>query len=411
MTLTAFLSLCFVCLNLPGLAPTDVGLRVSLRTLDAEEFSATLTGLTSDAIHVLVDGEARTIATDDVLQLRPVDSAGPASAGAEPNRIVCHLVDGGMLAGGVENGAATGTVHLRVREGLIVEIPLMYVAAIRFGNVDDKQTFADFESRRAERKPGRDVLLLLREGHATAVPGALEGLSPAGWAFRFGGKTRNGAFTGAYGVVLGSAALRDGRGPIAVTFGDGNHVYGRIVKADDAALDFDVGAIGRLSVPWAAIRNIDFASGRVVRLSELTPVHSTCESIVGGRWTAQRNHNVTGGPLRIGSRAYEDGWGVHATSRLEFEVGDQYGQLVADVGIDASVGTRGSAIFRVIADGKTLYETDVRRGGQAAARIKVNLGHVSRLVLECDRADGLDLSDHGNWANAYLVRRKEPDAS
>lgn len=386
-------------------------LRVAVRTLDADAISATFIAMTPEAIRLDVDGEIRTVPLNELLQLTPLVFKSAADGTVGNNPITCFPIEGGVLRGDIVESDGAGLLRMQVAGGGVIDLPFASIAAVRFGPSSDAAMLDDFETRRAERKAGRDVLLVARDGRATAVPGALERLSTDGWVFRYGAKMRNGPLGSAYGVIMGSAAQRGARSPVAVNFGQANELYGHVVRGDVRSIVLDAAAIGRVEIPWAAIRGLRFDSGRVVRLSDLTPVTTMCESIIGGDWPAQRNRNVTGGRMRIGSRSYEDGWGVHAKSRIEFALDGQYEQFSADVGVDSSVGMHGSVVFRVIADGKVLTETDVMRGSQAAASIKVPLGAAKRLVLECDRAEGLDLADHANWANAFLVRRKEQISS
>ncbi len=395
----------------PSDGSADRGLRVLLRTLDEDKVQATLVQITPDSVGVLIDGEVRSIPMEDVLRISPRDFDASDAGKTLPAQLTCYPVEGGLLNGEIAADAPTGSLRLAVGLNKSIAIPMTAIAAIRFGPLDDPTMVAEFEKRRRDRKPGRDVLLIDRDGRPSVVPGALESLSSDGWTFRFGKKSRTGRYSSAFGVVLGSASARGERGDVSVSFGASNELFGRIIEGDDRAILFDAGPIGRMSIPWSLIRGLDFSSGRVVRLSDLTPARETNSTIVGGEWPARRNQSVIGQRLRIGSRSYDDGWGVHANSRLEFALDGEFASFVGDVGIDASVGLRGSAVFRVVADGKTLFSTDVMRGGQAAKSIKVDLSGSKHLVLECDRADGLGLSDHGNWVNAFLVRRKDRDPS
>jgi len=229
--------------------------------------------------------------------------------------------------------------------------------------------------------------------------------------FAFGGKARTGRLGQAVGIILGSASLRGRRPPVAVSIVGESRFFASVVGADSAALTVDAGPLGRITLPWSIVRSLDLESGRITKMSDIEPAAMTCVTVLGGDWPARRNRNVAGGPIRIGSKDYGDGWGVHARSRLEFDLGGEYERFVADVGVDASVAPRGSVVFRVIVDGNVMFESKTVHGGEAAARVGVDVAGAQRLVLECDRADGLDLSDHGNWAHAYLVRRKKGGSS
>jgi hypothetical protein len=76
-------------------------------------------------------------------------------------------------------------------------------------------------------------------------------------------------------------------------------------------------------------------------------------------------------------------------------------------GVDDSgqSGSRAGAVrFRVLGDGKTLWESDVMRGGLLASRSPViSLAGVEELVLEVDPAGDFVL-DRANWIRPMLLR-------
>ncbi|MBK8269018.1 MAG: NPCBM/NEW2 domain-containing protein [Planctomycetes bacterium] len=97
---------------------------------------------------------------------------------------------------------------------------------------------------------------------------------------------------------------------------------------------------------------------------------------------------------------------MHGYSSLTYELKGEFERFSAVIGVDDSVGGSGSVVFRVLGDGKALFESRVMRGGDAPESVVVDLAGLDRLTLECDTADELDLSDHADWANAVLIRRK-----
>ena len=73
------------------------------------------------------------------------------------------------------------------------------------------------------------------------------------------------------------------------------------------------------------------------------------------------------------------------------------------MGVDDEVAAPGSVIFRVIGDGKTLWDSGVMRSGAAAKPVKVDLHGVKKLVLSVDDAgDGINY-DHADWADAQVA--------
>jgi len=69
-----------------------------------------------------------------------------------------------------------------------------------------------------------------------------------------------------------------------------------------------------------------------------------------------------------------------------------------------SWGEAGSVVFRVWGDDKILFESPVMRGGDAPKPLQVDVGGVLLMRLEVDFAEDGDLADHGDWANARLLR-------
>ena len=71
--------------------------------------------------------------------------------------------------------------------------------------------------------------------------------------------------------------------------------------------------------------------------------------------------------------------------------------------MDDEVEKRGSVVFEVIADGKTMWESGVLRGGDPAKQVEVDLTAVKTLLLHVtDAADGMNY-DHADWAEVQLT--------
>jgi len=180
--------------------------------------------------------------------------------------------------------------------------------------------------------------------------------------------------------------------------------------------------------------------GRAVYLSDLAPAeqHQTPflptaspggKAGIGGAglvWPHRPDRNVDGGLLRCGGRFYRKGIGVHASSRLVFNISPlplKEGQVPpsppplfpkgerrpvrfsAQVGIDDSTEGGGSVVFRVLVDGQERYCSPVVRGGDAPLPVSVALGGAGRLELRVDCADRADVLDHADWLDARLENR------
>lgn len=116
---------------------------------------------------------------------------------------------------------------------------------------------------------------------------------------------------------------------------------------------------------------------------------------------------VTGVPLSIGGRKFDRGLGTHADSRMWIDLQGGAERFVAWVGVDDNAGQgKGTVIFRVIGDGKTLYRSPVMKAGDAPRPVDVSLHGVKLLLLIAfDAGDGINF-DHADWADARFIGAK-----
>ena len=114
------------------------------------------------------------------------------------------------------------------------------------------------------------------------------------------------------------------------------------------------------------------------------------------------NQANDGKALTLRGKVYAKGWGVHANSSLTFPLNGNCSVFSAQVGIDDEVTGQGSVIFRVLADGTTLYDSGVVNGSDAVKAVNVDVTNKQNLQLVVDN-NGVSSSDHADWADAKLV--------
>jgi len=129
---------------------------------------------------------------------------------------------------------------------------------------------------------------------------------------------------------------------------------------------------------------------------------------LGESWPIRPDRCVLGGPIRLGGRRFDRGLGVHAPCEVVYELGGRFRRLLAKVGIDDASNGLGSVVFVVIGDGEELWRSGVIRGGDAPVVVSVDVRGVRRVTLRAEEADGLDIGDLADWADARLVREASP---
>jgi alpha-galactosidase len=143
-------------------------------------------------------------------------------------------------------------------------------------------------------------------------------------------------------------------------------------------------------------------SGRnneTIRLSSLD-----LSGTVQGWGKVQIDKSVTGKELSIAGKKYDYGVGTHAVSTIRLILNQKPVRFQAEAGVDdQAAGHPGSVVFRVVGDGKTLWESKVVKPGEPAVPVDVEIRGVRELdLVATDAGDGIDY-DHADWALARLT--------
>jgi hypothetical protein len=127
------------------------------------------------------------------------------------------------------------------------------------------------------------------------------------------------------------------------------------------------------------------------------------DSATTGWGEARRNLSVMGTPLLMAGRTFARGLGTHAASRIVYTLPPGYRRFAATIGCDQEVQAN-SVVFVVEGDGRTLFRSPVMRRDTPLRAVDVSIKGVKTLslILE-DAGDGI-AADHGDWAEARLLR-------
>ena len=111
-------------------------------------------------------------------------------------------------------------------------------------------------------------------------------------------------------------------------------------------------------------------------------------------------------PLRIGSRTFSRGLGMHANSLTVIELGPGCKTFTCFVGADLNPPTRkagGSVVFAVNVDGKQRFRSKVLKPGDEPVPVAVDLAGAKKLELVTDTSVNGYIGDHVDWADARIA--------
>jgi alpha-galactosidase len=130
-----------------------------------------------------------------------------------------------------------------------------------------------------------------------------------------------------------------------------------------------------------------------------------------GWGTPQTNRGIRGEALKLAGREFATGVGTHAESALWVELAGGSERFRATVGVDDNANGPASLAFKVIADGRLLWESGVMRTGTPPKEVNVDLRNAKTLLLLVEDAGDGNSYDHANWAAAsFTVSGARPQA-
>src|SRR5262249_53915326 len=116
-----------------------------------------------------------------------------------------------------------------------------------------------------------------------------------------------------------------------------------------------------VTFPLTALARLDFSKGKLSFLSDLDPVQVKESSTEDRVDHYRRDKNLDNGPLTLAGKEYAKGLALHAFTELVYDIGGDYKELTAVLGIDDLVGVEGQVRVLVEGDGKELFTAVVKR--------------------------------------------------
>lgn len=191
---------------------------------------------------------------------------------------------------------------------------------------------------------------------------------------------------------------------------DGTHVSGRLVPGPAEPLRMVLGVGPEVTLERRLLQRLDFRNGRYAALSDREPVsfEETPYLEGGRRFGLLRDRGFHGAPhLRIGDQAFLRGLGLHARSRVTWDLEGRTRAFRAQVGVDpATRGGRiaGSARISVQADGETLWESGLLVAGEQPVPLVVEgLEGRRKLTVTVDYGESFQIGARGVLGDPLLI--------
>ena len=336
----------------------------------------------------------------EVLRIDFVSAGAPTDSLVDVGARRVLLRDGSRLtcASYLAQGRSTA---IRLSDGRELRMPIDKVAAVLFASLDA----TDFETWRDRERRSRmiDILVVERDGKRYDLGGIVGRVDERNIEFALDGdelpvpleKVHSILYAGQPSEPKAEAVVRDSAGNLWSAKRIEWH-------SRDAPVLRTVGGLEPSFVDTELV-TIDFAPGRLVHLSELTPTAVRHTPFFDVPWEPRRDANFEGAPLRVAGKTYARGLCVHSKTALEFDLAGTFRSFRTFLGIDEAAGDYGDAIVRISCDGRSLFEARVR-AHEPARSISLALEGAKTLLLEVEYGATLDLGDHIVFGAAKLIK-------
>lgn len=116
--------------------------------------------------------------------------------------------------------------------------------------------------------------------------------------------------------------------------------------------------------------------------------------------------SVEGKDVLVDGKKYSNIFGLHANSKIKYRLKGKYNNFSVSVGLPDYLHKEGngvgSIIFKIIGDGKILWQSSLMSSGKKAELANINISKINILELVMDSAnDGINY-DHGVWLDPLL---------
>jgi hypothetical protein len=160
----------------------------------------------------------------------------------------------------------------------------------------------------------------------------------------------------------------------------------------------------KIDYPRQVVARLDFSRGKLSYLSSLQPIKVVERSNVDRVEHYRVNANLDGGPLQLaGYPKSQQGLAVHAYTELVYDLGGQYKELTAVLGVDTAVGGDSHVKVAIIGDAKELFSATITRKDKPRS-IKLPITDVHQLTIIVSSADVLDLGNHVDFYEAKVSK-------
>ena len=400
------------------------GIDVTVEPLAGERLEGELKTLTQDKVVLAAAAGEQSLPIKDVQSIQ----FAPEPASDKP-AVWLELLDGSQLVG-QSYQAAEGRAQLELLGGGTVQMPTRSIRWIRFAEQEGElaQQWQEIikgtpesdllvirkTSTRTIEQPGQEPRSVT-ESALDELDGIVLEVGPMMAKFEYSGEVIDVKREKIEGIVYFHPVKRElPAAACRVVDAAGSSLSVRSFELAGDRLQMVSPAGVSLSLPLSQVLQIDFSSGNVKYLSDLTEEAALGEASFQPRnMTAtfkqlkapRKNHPFGGEALSVGGKKITRGLALSGRTRLSYRVPEEMTQFRAEAGLDDLAGPAAHLTLVILVDNREVYRQEFSAEEERKARpIEIDLTGGSRLTIVVEDGPGLDIADQLDLANARFTK-------
>lgn len=191
----------------------------------------------------------------------------------------------------------------------------------------------------------------------------------------------------------------------SVLLSDGSVVNLKTASSDGLVLTGTLLGGTKVVMPIEEVHELAVFGAAAVPLAGIPPARQTVTPFLDTQRPLRKNRNVLGGVLSLRGRPSLTGLGVASGTTLEWDLDGSWKSFQATVGIDDAARGRGSVVFEIRLDERSVWRSEELTGSSRPVTVpRVELAGAKKLSLHVGFAQQGNVLDYANWADAVLIR-------
>jgi hypothetical protein len=357
-----------------------------LRPVKGDKIKGELLGLNDKEITLQVNGKPVVTSVDGTLQL---DFRAPATTLGAFSLV--ELTDGSLLrCSKVEFKGKDAVLTLVSKQ--VATVPMALLASVMH-DANDVKVVAEWKELLGSAKRPYDEVVSRREGKLFHSAGTLYDASDDGKTIEFKPQGKDDKIRVAAENIRGLVFSRqpDPNMPsrlCEVLDTQGAKLYAKSAVLKDGKVTVETQCGAKVTFEPEALARLDYSKGKLTFLSEMELARVKLVQVARQGRTPEfrrdRNPDNTG-DIRVAGKQYDKGLVMHSRTEVTFDLGGEYREFKAVLGIDDNVtqGSEEPVIVRIEGDGTELKTYDVTRKSGAIA-VSLNIKDVQKLRIIVD---------------------------